>query len=58
MLYATFDSPGSVIADLEATLLSHPDAECTFINKLNNLNFTGDAPDVHVNTGTCKYIYI
>ena len=40
LVYKIFYRPGSIIADLEATLLNHPDAEPIFAAVLRNLDLS------------------
>ena len=46
--------PGSVIANVQATLLNHPDAKCIFVEKLNRLNIGDLIPGAQLQQKMCQ----
>ena len=54
MLVFEIQRPGSVIANVEAILLNHPDAKCIFLEKLNRLDIGDLIPGAQLQQRICQ----
>ena len=53
LLSHNFFSPGSIIVNLQVSMLSHPQAECFFMSRIHNLNSL--FPGSSFGQNTCEF---